>query len=66
MSKNPPPKALKLGQFKKRRFFATGKEVKNTAGTVNGEGESQKPSNMPLDLISIRWKTKAGSIWKAH
>lgn len=39
---------------------------KSTAGTVNGEGESQKPSNMPSDLLSILWKKKAGSICKVY
>ncbi len=38
------------------------REVINTAGTVNGEGESQKPSNMASILLSIGPISKAGSI----
>jgi len=66
MSNNPPPKVLKMGQFKKRRFFATRKEVKSTAGTVNGEGESQKSSNMPEKMESFGPISKAGSICKVY
>ena len=60
--KNPPPMASKMGCFKKRWFFAMEREVKYTAGTVNGEGESQKPSNMASILLSIGPISKAGSI----
>ena len=42
------------------------REVINTAGTVNGEGESQKPSNMADKMKSIGPKWKAGSIWKVY
>jgi hypothetical protein len=38
------------------------REVKNTAGTVNGEGESQESSNIASILLSIGANMKAGSI----
>jgi len=38
------------------------REDKNTAGTVNGEGESQKTFYMVSILLSIGPKQKAGSI----
>ena len=60
-------KRLKLDVVKRTVFLTVDSRergVKNTAGTVNGEGESQKPSNMPSDLLSILWKKKAGQYGK--
>ena len=58
-------KWLKLDVLKTGVFLTVDsreREVKNTAGTVNGEGESQKPSNMASILLSIGPISKAGSI----